>query len=636
MVTRTLRRTGIVVGLSAALGFAAGAPALAASGWEPTGSMAVRNRAHAVALLPDGDPLAISGFDGGFDVPSAERYDTATGTWTMAAPVLVPRHYASATRLTDGRILVTGGDTATGITTSSEVYDSVANTWTATGALNTPRNGHSAVLLGDGRVLVIGGSDDARLASATGEVYDPATGFWTTTANRMSDGRENLNAALLADGRVLTTGGFNASPSTTFHASADVYDPATNSWSPAASMATARGQAATASLPDGRMLVAGGVNRDGFVSGIELYDPAAGSWSSGGRLPYGGNIAYAATLDDGRVLVTNDASRTTPLIDPASGAISSAYAMRDLRALPSLTTLRDGRVLAAGGSSLSSAELFTPPTERSSTVPEIGSVRVGETVERDVTVANAGGNRMWIDGSAIAGADAGDFAIVTDGCAGRELAPAASCVVRVRFTPSAVGARAAQLTFDDNAESSPAAPLAGVGATRAVDPPVDPPVGPPVVPVVPAPPAAPQTPAPPVAPGAPARPAKPPVKRRAIERFRLTPNCVRPTASGVVRVDFRLRLATLRPVELRIARGVGTKGMARCPAPDPNRRFTGRLRGVQKVSRLAPTAVVATVSGRRTIRLRLTPGLYRLTIRARTEHGFSRPAHRWLRVIAPR
>ncbi|HST38478.1 MAG TPA: kelch repeat-containing protein [Conexibacter sp.] len=628
MVTRSLRRTGIVVGLSAALGFAGSAPALAASGWEPTGSMAVRHRAHVAALLPDGDLVAISGTDVGGVVPNVERYDAASGSWTQAAPLLDARYYASATRLTDGRILVAGGRTGAGTTTSrAELYDPVANTWTATASLSAPREGHSAVLLNDGRVLVIGGADDTRVARATGELYDPATGAWTLTANAMSAGRENLHAALLPDGRVLAAGGFTGSPSLVFYASVDVYDPATNSWTSTAAMTTARGQAATAALPDERVLVAGGVNRDGFVTGIELYDPATGSWSSGGRLPVQGNIAFGATLDDGRVLVTNDGGPTTALIDPDTREVSSAYAMRATRALPSLTALEDGRVLAAGGNRLSSAELFTPPTERSATVPAFGSAIVGAAVERDVTVANAGGNRLWLDGSAIAGDDAGDFAIVADGCTGRELTPAASCVVRVRFSPSVVGARSAQLTFDDNAEDSPAAPLAGVGATRPVDPPVDP--RPPVPPV------APQTPAPPVAPRAPAQPTPPQVPGRAIEQFRLTPNCVRPTVGSVVRVDFRLRLAELRPIELRIARAVGTKGMKRCPR-NADLRFTGRLRGVKTVDRLQPTAVVATVSGRRTVRLRLTPGLYRLTIRARTERGLSRPAHRWLRVILPR
>jgi hypothetical protein len=63
MNPRSLRRTGVVAGLSTALALAGGAPALGASGWAPTGSMADGRSAHVAALLPDGDVLAISGFD---------------------------------------------------------------------------------------------------------------------------------------------------------------------------------------------------------------------------------------------------------------------------------------------------------------------------------------------------------------------------------------------------------------------------------------------------------------------------------------------------------------------------------------------------------------------------------------------
>jgi hypothetical protein len=114
---------------------------------------------------------------------------------------------------------------------------------------------------------------------------------------------------------------------------------------------------------------------------------------------------------------------------------------------------------------------------------------------------------------------------------------------------------------------------------------------------------------------------------------------VRPTRSGVVQIDLRLRLAELRPVELRISRAVGTRGMAHCPSPSRSRsrRFEGRLRTVTTVGALRPVAAIATVSGRRTVQTRLSPGLYRLTLRVRTQSGrLSSPAQRWLRVLAPR
>ena len=65
----------------------------------------------------------------------------------------------------------------------------------------------------------------------------------------MREPRDQSTALLLADGRVLVVGGL---------ASAEAYDPSTDSWSPAGGMARARGDYAAVLLPDGRVLVAGG------------------------------------------------------------------------------------------------------------------------------------------------------------------------------------------------------------------------------------------------------------------------------------------------------------------------------------------------------------------------------------------
>src|SRR5450631_2265432 len=58
-------------------------------------------------------------------------------------------------------------------------------TWTATGSLATARGGHTATLLPNGKVLVAGGEgtsvSNEYLASA--ELYDPASGTWTATGS---------------------------------------------------------------------------------------------------------------------------------------------------------------------------------------------------------------------------------------------------------------------------------------------------------------------------------------------------------------------------------------------------------------------------------------------------------------------
>lgn len=470
--------------------------ASAASGWSPTGSMTVAHRTHDAVLLDDGRVLVNGGYGMFGLVPVAELYDPTTGTWSQAAPPLVPRRHATATKLLDGRVLVVGGDTASNVATGhAELYSAVENTWTATGSMAQPRQDHEAVLLNDGRVLVTGGTDDdGGVPFSSAEIYDPATGTWTPAAP-MGEGRTNHQATLLADGRVLVTGGgYDLTGTDYYRSSSEIYHPITNSWTPTAPMAEARGEMAGARLPDGTVLVTAGRNTTGAVTGSERFDPVTGTWASAGTSGVTGFTAEGVVLHDGRFLLSAWGSRSTPLFDPtapSATAWSTRHATGMVRGQPSMTLLSDGRVLLAGGDNLTSAELFTPPTERGHSGGTFAAIDPGSAVEQDVTLTNEGGNPLWIDGTGITGPDVADFSEVTDGCTGKTLQPTQTCVVRVRFAPSATGLRRAELAVDDNAETSPAVELTGGVAT----PPVDPPVLPPLPPRTPAPPADPTPPA---------------------------------------------------------------------------------------------------------------------------------------------
>src|SRR5262249_3879870 len=73
--------------------------------------------------------------------------------------------------------------------------------------------------------------------------------------------------------------------------------------------------------------------------------------------------------------------------------------------------------------------------------------------------------------SALAGANPGDFAIVSDNCAGASVAVGSSCQVAVAFSPTAVGARSALLQINDSASGSPqVVALSGIGSSFAVSP----------------------------------------------------------------------------------------------------------------------------------------------------------------------
>src|SRR5205807_1502163 len=106
------------------------------------------------------------------------------------------------------------------------------------------------------------------------------------------------------DGKVLITGGHNVRD---FLASAELYDPATNAWTSAASMANSRSNHTATLLADGKTLVVGGFASEKTA---ELYDAAANTWTSAGAL-INARLGHTATrLASGQVLVAGGSSST--------------------------------------------------------------------------------------------------------------------------------------------------------------------------------------------------------------------------------------------------------------------------------------------------------------------------------------
>jgi Tol biopolymer transport system component len=151
----------------------------------------------------------------------------------------------------------------------------------------------------------------------------------------------------------------------------------------------------------------------------------------------------------------------------------------------------------------------------------------------------------------------------------------------------------------------------------------------------PAPPAGPTS--PPAVPASASAPPAPAVAAQpALGQLRLASRCVRPSRSGRVRIRMSLRMAQPGPLQIRIDRAVGGGVWHACPSPNPQRRFTGRFKRVATLSQLPGrrAAAAASVARRVTLKLKLSPGLYRITVRAKLDHNrLSRPARRYLRVL---
>src|SRR5207244_3007336 len=93
---------------------------------------------------------------------------------------------------------------------SAEIYDPDLGTWSATGPMLAPRTRHAAALLRNGRVLVGGGECDSScpsLAVASAELFDPRTNTFSATSPMRLPRMFHAFVAL-PDGSVLVAGGW--------------------------------------------------------------------------------------------------------------------------------------------------------------------------------------------------------------------------------------------------------------------------------------------------------------------------------------------------------------------------------------------------------------------------------------------
>ena len=173
-----------------------------------------------------------------------------------------------------------------------------------------------------------------------------------TATGSLGTGRYSHTATLLPNGKVLVAGGID--DNSTALASAEIYDPASGTWSPTGDLTIVRASHTATLLPNGKVLVAG--------YGAELYDPATGTWSPTGDLGTGRSGHTATLLLNGKVLVAGGGHAGAELYDPATGTWSATGALAHARSLHTATLLPNGKVLVVGGSysEYFPAEIYDP------------------------------------------------------------------------------------------------------------------------------------------------------------------------------------------------------------------------------------------------------------------------------------
>jgi hypothetical protein len=238
------------------------------------------------------------------------------------------------------------------------------------------RAAHTSTLLDNGKVLITGGfvANGGGLKSA--EIFDPATNSFTSLPD-LNVARASHTATRLPDGKVLIAGGFNGE----YLDTAEIFDPATNRFTPAGRMVTARSGHVATLLNDGRILLAGGTGKGWtFLADAELYDPKTGRFTPTGRMTTERESHTATLLDDGRVLIAGGHKgrraniviyKSAEIFDPQNGKFTAAGDLTVKRHKHEAVKLSDGRVLILGGSderdgdgAYRNAEIFQPSNGR--------------------------------------------------------------------------------------------------------------------------------------------------------------------------------------------------------------------------------------------------------------------------------
>lgn len=367
--------------------------------------------------------------------------------------------------LPNGNILVAGGYDGSSRLASAWVFNPANGSFTTTGSMNSPRQQSATQPLPNGQILVAGGLNNSFTRLSSAEIYDPATGSFSSIAATMNAARQGPGSAPLPDGRVLIAGGFSGS---TYLNSAQIYDPVSQTFSDTGSMTTARASAATAPLPDGRVLVAGGQGGTGVIGSAEVFDPATGQFTSiPDQLNTPRQGAFAVALADGRILIGGGDSGafssldTAEVFDPATGEFTPVAAgLGGARAYAGASLLQDGRTIAFGGvATFNGTPLNTTVFFNSNPVPRASGGAFGDQVIdttsplRQIRITNLGSQILRFGAAAtIDGDDVADFEIRSDGCAGRSLTYRQSCLIGVTFSPSDLGPRLADLLIDTNGD----------------------------------------------------------------------------------------------------------------------------------------------------------------------------------------
>lgn len=291
------------------------------SGWSSGSAVARGAIQETAAVAVDGKVYVIGGFDDDEGIVAhVQIYDTRTGTWSEGPELPRALHHANAA--TDGTTIFIGGAlfgaNFTPIGDTFSLAPATETQWTTRTAMPAARaRGAAVAAVIDGKLYVAGGSGTTGTVDLV-DVYDPATDTWTPLAPLPAPRNHACGGAI--SGALIFAGGRTSQP----QPDAWSYSPAGDAWTPRAQMPTGRAGTGCGVI-DGVLYVAGGEGNAEAASGVfphvEAYTAATDSWQALAEMPEPRHGVGGAAWD-GALYLCGGASRA------GFGAIASTAIYR--------------------------------------------------------------------------------------------------------------------------------------------------------------------------------------------------------------------------------------------------------------------------------------------------------------------
>lgn len=287
-----------------------------------------------VLTLGDGRVMAFSGLNETGGTNSTVEFYTIGSGWSSSPASWTPDLYPRLHLLPNGKVFYSGAQTA------SKLFDPATTTWItnfATTNYSGSRTYGTSVLLPltpennyDPKVIIMGGGNPS---TSSTEIIDLATATpaWQYGPN-MSQPRIEMNAVILPNGKVLAIGGsLNDEDTSTSSQNADLYDPATNTFSSAGANGFPRLYHSVALLlPDATVWFAGGnPTRGTYVQPMEIYYPPYLYDSNGAFVTRPSISSAPSNVNYGNIFTvqTPDAASISSVILVRNGSVTHAFGM---------------------------------------------------------------------------------------------------------------------------------------------------------------------------------------------------------------------------------------------------------------------------------------------------------------------